>query len=61
MGFSDKGVREREPFMQHELDILMRKLGEKLERGKIDVTWWLDCIGFDTMAHIAFGRSFGAL
>ncbi|PMD49540.1 cytochrome P450 [Hyaloscypha bicolor E] len=61
VAFSDKAVREREPFLQDYTTLFIKRLKEQPVGKPIDMTWWLGCIGFDTVAHLTFGDSFHAL
>jgi cytochrome P450 len=61
VAFSDKAVREREPFLQDYTTLLIKRLKEQPVGKSIDMVWWFDCIGFDTVAHLTFGDSFHAL
>jgi hypothetical protein len=61
VAFSDKALREREPFLQDYITLFIRQLKELPVGKKVDLVWWLDCIGFDTIAHLTFGESFHAL
>ncbi|KAH8758134.1 isotrichodermin C-15 hydroxylase [Hyaloscypha finlandica] len=61
VAFSDKAVREREPFLQDYTTLFIKRLKEQPVGKPIDMVWWLGCIGFDTVAHLTFGDSFHAL
>jgi cytochrome P450 len=61
VAFSDKAVREREPFLQDYTALFIKRLKEQPVGKPIDMVWWLGCIGFDTVAHLTFGDSFHAL
>jgi cytochrome P450 len=61
VAFSDKAVREREPFLQDYTSLFIKRLKELPVGKPVDIVWWLGCIGFDTVAHVTFGTSFHAL
>jgi cytochrome P450 len=61
VAFSDKALRERERFLQDYITLFITRLKELPVGEKVDLVWWLNCIGFDTVAHLTFGESFHAL
>ncbi len=61
-GFSDKAIREREGIIQGYVALMIESLRKKAKAGeKLDVSWWLDCLGADVAGHLAYGESFHAL
>ena len=61
-GFSEKAIREKEYLIQSYVSLLIERLREKASAGeRVDMNWWLDCLGADTAGHLAYGESFHAL
>lgn len=65
--FSNQNVAAFEPYVQANIALLMRKLGEVIDRSskrgfaEIDFLPWANYIAFDIIGDLAFGRPFGFL
>ena len=60
--FSEKALREQEPFINAYIDLLMEKLhGVAASRASTDMVKWLNYTTFDLIGDLALGKSFGCL
>lgn len=64
--FSDKARRLQEPILQSYVDLLMKRLDEKVaasadSKAVIDVGQWYNFVTFDIMGDLCFGESFHCL
>lgn len=60
--FSEKALREQEPFMKAYVDLLMQKLGDVAAAGTpTDMVKWFNFTTFDLIGDLAIGKSFGCL
>lgn len=60
--FSEKALRDQEPFMKSYVDLLMEKLRGVAAAGKpADMVQWLNFTTFDLIGELAVGKSFGCL
>lgn len=60
--FSEKALREQEPFMKAYIDLLMEKLhGVAAAKIPTDMVKWLNFTTFDLTGDLALGKSFGCL
>jgi hypothetical protein len=59
---SAKGLAQQEPIMQRNIDLFVEKLGllGNTDKG-IDMAKWFIYLGFDILAEMAFGDSFGCV
>lgn len=55
-------MREHEPMILHHLDILISQLRKEAHRKlPFDVVRWFECVAFDIVGDLSFGKSFGTL
>ncbi|KAE9375433.1 isotrichodermin C-15 hydroxylase [Stipitochalara longipes BDJ] len=64
--FSDKAIRLQEPIITHYVDLLIKKLRQKVEenqykRPTIEVVRWLNFTTFDIISDLGWGESFNCL
>ncbi|KAI4220070.1 MAG: hypothetical protein L6R36_007884 [Xanthoria steineri] len=60
--FSDRALREQEPFMTAYIDLLMQKLrGVAAAGASTDMVRWLNFTTFDLIGDLALGKSFSCL
>lgn len=60
--FSDRALREQEPFMTAYIDLLMLKLrGVAAAGASTDMVRWINFTTFDLIGDLALGKSFGCL
>ena len=67
--FSDKALREQEPLIQANIDLLISKLRERAGSSTVDpsttdvvdISTWLNWATFDLIGDLAFGETFGCL
>ena len=64
-GFSERSIREQEPLVHKNVELLMRRLRERIHdsvvAGKVDMSCWLNWTTFDVIGDLAFGEPFGCL
>ncbi|OCK85223.1 putative cytochrome P450 monooxygenase [Lepidopterella palustris CBS 459.81] len=61
-GFSEKALRDQEPFIQHYVDLLIRRLRDlSVKDEPIDMVNWYNFFTFDIIGDLAFGESFNCL
>ena len=57
--FSEKALREQEPILRDYVDLLIRKLREESQGGKlVDIVNWYNYTTFDIIGDLCFGESF---
>ena len=57
--FSEKALREQEPILRDYVDLLIQKLREESEGGKlVDIVNWYNYTTFDIIGDLCFGESF---
>ena len=66
LAFSDKAIREQEPLIQTQVNVLIERLRQKCAsgpagKGVVDITKWLNWATFDIIGDLAFGEPFGCL
>lgn len=60
--FSEKALRGQETIVQGYLELLIRKLTERAEKGEtVDMVSWYNFTTFDLIGDLAFGEPFGSL
>ena len=62
--FSDKALREQEPLIQANVDLLISKLRERADSSKtnvVEINTWLNWATFDLIGDLAFGETFGCV
>ncbi|KAL2065351.1 hypothetical protein VTL71DRAFT_3021 [Oculimacula yallundae] len=60
--FSEKALREQEPFLKQYVDLLVEKLrGVAASKSSVDMVEWYNYTTFDIIGDLAIGRSFGCL
>ncbi|KAK6859506.1 isotrichodermin C-15 hydroxylase (cytochrome P-450 monooxygenase CYP65A1) [Apiospora arundinis] len=60
--FSDRALKSNEPVLQKHVDLLISKLGEALQEGRIiDMVQMFQFTTFDFMADLTFGQPLGLL
>lgn len=60
--FSEKALRDQEPFMKGYVDLLMDKLRDVAAAGApADMVQWFNFTTFDLIGDLAIGKSFGCL
>ena len=63
--FSDKAIREQEPLIQANVDLLMKQLrkypNSESSARIIDLNEWMNWTTFDLIGDLAFGEPFGCL
>ncbi|KAK4120237.1 cytochrome P450 [Parathielavia appendiculata] len=61
-GFSEKAMREQEVVIQGYVDLLVRGLRGRMERGEaVDLVQWYNWTTFDVIGDLVFAESFGCL
>lgn len=65
VGFADRALKAQEDRIQGWIDLFVRKLGEKVERGGgsavVDMVGWFNWVVFDIMGDLVFAEGFGCL
>jgi cytochrome P450 len=61
--FSDRALREQEPYFKEHSDKMIKVLRERSDGGKtpIDATLWYNLVAFDIVSELAFGTPSGYL
>ncbi|KAE8382756.1 cytochrome P450 [Aspergillus bertholletiae] len=61
-GFSDAALREQEPVIQRNINLLVEKLHGEVAAGKTpEMTTWFNYATFDLIGELAFGETYGCL
>ncbi|KAF9889504.1 hypothetical protein FE257_007214 [Aspergillus nanangensis] len=62
-GFSEKALREQEPILQKNIDLLVQRMHEVGQNGTapVDVISWYNFVTFDFIGYLTFGESFDCL
>ncbi|CRL28245.1 Cytochrome P450 [Penicillium camemberti] len=61
-GFSDAALREQEPVIKRNIDLLIEKLHVEVAAGKTpEMTSWFNYATFDLIGELAFGETYGCL
>ncbi|KAK1579224.1 cytochrome P450 CYP561D2P [Colletotrichum navitas] len=60
--FSEAALTEQESYVKSYVDLLMLRLGEQAQQGKIsDIAKWYNCFTFDVIGELAFADPFYSL
>lgn len=64
--FSEQAIKKQEPIIKRYVDVLMGKLGEKVEKSEsreavVNVVEWFNYATFDIFGDLGWGRSFNCL
>lgn len=61
--FSEKALRDQEPFVKHYVDLLIQRLRgiADAEDNRVDLVKWYNFTTFDIIGDLAIGRSFDCL
>lgn len=63
--FSEKAIKAQELIIKQYVDVLMAKLGDKIEEGRgeaiADVVEWFNYATFDIFSDLGWGQSFHGL
>lgn len=62
-GFSDASLRGQEPVLKKYVDLLLRRLHQRCEGGKValDLERWYNWTTFDVIGDLVWGQAFGCL
>ncbi|KAE8361485.1 cytochrome P450 [Aspergillus caelatus] len=61
-GFSNAALREQEPVIQRNINLLIEKLHEEVAAGRTpEMTAWFNYATFDLIGELAFGETYGCL
>ncbi|CAK4034465.1 cytochrome P450 [Lecanosticta acicola] len=60
-GFSDQGIKSKQPLIQRHIDQLLHKLDKRCSSSAIDICEWYNWTTFDIIGDLAFGEPFGCL
>ncbi|KAI1360188.1 cytochrome P450 [Xylaria arbuscula] len=61
-GFSDAALREQEPVIQRNINLMVEKLHEEVAEGRTpEMTAWFNYATFDLIGELAFGETYGCL
>ncbi|KAL1967665.1 hypothetical protein VTN77DRAFT_2922 [Rasamsonia byssochlamydoides] len=59
--FSDRALREQESLIRQYVDLLVHKLDQASQKGKVDLVRMFNCTTFDVMGDLTFGEPLGLL